>query len=240
VAAVAFGSVLWMACVGDDPAPSPGVAADGERGGRCFANGTCNGGGLSCTDGLCVLPGDPNPGTDASTTPADGGTEASVGDGSSGEAASEAGDDDAGACPPPAHTPKVVQCNTSNLDPCGYPEVCCTTQGTCSSTGSCAGGNEHVCESSADCFAGANTECCMTFSGSLTTVAKCPSGITSFTKTTCVQKGKCGSTGNGAVLCGKTADCPDPTTICRAVAVDLGNAASPRIRTITVGVCAPK
>jgi hypothetical protein len=61
---VVLGIAAGSACVGDDPSTTP-TSASGDRGGSCFANGTCNGGGLVCVDGYRLLPGDPSRGPDA-------------------------------------------------------------------------------------------------------------------------------------------------------------------------------
>lgn len=70
--ALIVGSLVVVACVGDDPAvTSSGAAAQGSLDNACFANGTCSDG-LTCSvvqgTSKCVPPGDAAAAADASSS----------------------------------------------------------------------------------------------------------------------------------------------------------------------------
>ena len=237
-----IGLAVGSACVGDDPAPvTVAEHPQGERGGSCFPNMTCNGGGLACIDGFCLLPGDPVPVADGGTDGASGEGSIAVDAGGEGGSGGEAGLDGATSpCgPPPRHDAGVLQCNTQNNAPCinigANGQTCCGTPGTCTSPGTCADtAGLMACESSADCFDPNQPECCLFDNGFIGAAGTCPMPITIPTYAKCVVGGTCVGM-KGAQLCTVGDVCPGGQT-CKAVALDIG-VAGQRKRTITVGIC---
>lgn len=130
---------MWLACVGDDPAPGPGATnADGgvpmgDRLGPCFPDGKCKEG-LVCRDGaVCLRPEEPPP------TP-DGGAPADSG----GDAASDAGNL---ACP--VRAPDLTKRPPCIGAPsgCGADQVCCPDG--CGAPESCTGAR--LCDTRQHC-----------------------------------------------------------------------------------------
>jgi hypothetical protein len=224
-------ALVWSACVGDDPSLGGSGAADGERGGNCFANNTCNGGGLACIDHLCVLPGDGEAGVDGSK----------VGDSATSDA-SDGGADvgpEAAACltAPTVRTTVGPQCYAGgSLSKCAMSSatpVCCVGTETCTALGSCnAVDRPHQCESAEHCPAG--TVCCMSPVVQLPGGSTCPPSIpASQFRQTIFQADCTGFTR----LCSSSDPCPGPL---RCLATEVGlQGTGADVLTITVGICVP-
>ena len=227
---------VGSACVGDDPTPAERPV--GERGGSCFPNMTCNGGGLTCIDGFCLLPGDPTAdggaGDAASdgAAPGDGAMPADGGGGDAGGDAAEAG------CGLPSPKGNQLQCNTADMTSCLVPQVCCTQTGQCGPTTTCpAQMHPHGCESHAECMqiSPNKPDCCLLSAQVNSAAGACPT-VQGFSETTCVAAGGCA--GLGTVVCGAASDCTDPTKTCKSVTTVLAEGTT-LARPIKLGICVP-
>lgn len=189
-------SFAVMACVGDDP-PSPisGIA-QGELGGACFANGTCNGG-LACNAGKCAA-------TSSSSS-------ASSSSSSSGAPIDTIPDSGTNADTGPVG-PLVCKFQTTSY-PCKDPTppvACFGDTQTCTLTG-CGGASDlrWECNSARQCN---NTVCCIaTDKATVAAGANCAEGtllmkVGAVAGPTCVASLACPA--GTAQLCQANADCP--------------------------------
>lgn len=223
--------LVASACVGDDPAVTTGTAKpDGERGGKCFPNNTCNGAALSCIDGVCILPGDL---VDGGVAGSEGGIDGSTQtDAAAGDGGADATIDS--ACPPPPTTAGEVACNGAVAKCTPSPgSGCCTSTGTCANA--CAGASKfHLeCDGPGDC-PGANPICCLTRANGAFALppGQCPAKLVDFYSTACVQaKASCAG---GLSFCSDTDPCAGGST-CRSMDVDVGDPTVPK--TLRFGVC---
>jgi hypothetical protein len=115
-------AALWIACVGDDPAPAGGAGV-GDHGERCFADRKCKEGLVCVQETTCLRPGDTLDGG-SSGSDGGGGTDAVAG----GSASVPEG----GACTEIASTDQHFECPLED----GGKETCAqATKGCCLGAG---------------------------------------------------------------------------------------------------------
>ncbi len=193
--AVAAG-VGWLACIGDDPS-SDGAKPQGELGGTCFPNKSCNAG-LRCFQDVCV------PENDGAVL--DGASGDALSDAST-EGAADAGDAADAGCDAQPRSSLRTACPgvTGNECPAGQDTCCgdvsCSTMSAanCSVTANAA----WECSTSFECSTTLAKVCCMT--AALTTTTACPPLEATPTSAVLCIAGSC--SGGAHRLCATAAEC---------------------------------
>jgi hypothetical protein len=214
IVAIAFGSLVVAACVGD--ATPPAAAAQGELDGACFANGTCNPGlacGVVSGAAKCVLAGDASPGDSSPGT--DSGNDSGL--------------------PVCSFTPTTYPC------PNGPPGAACYGATQTCSLSLCSGTNDlrWSCFSPNQC---STLACCLSPSnGTLSAGKSCAQGAIAIPASatagaSCAASAACAL--DDIQLCQFNSQCPQGQ-VCSAVKlVSLGDAGTGSLNGVTIGACA--
>lgn len=233
---VLFGASLaaiTAACVDDDAALSTNTTGQGQEGGPCFANNTCNPG-LECAvisgSAKCRKTDGGSSGTTTSSSGSTSGSTSSSGSLIDADAPTDSGTDSG-----------PTACSfTATKFPCGGdnpPTACYGATQSCTITG-CGGVDDirWTCNSPKEC---GGIACCLAkTAGTAKPDTKCANGSLQMTAGTttgsvCGVEAKCGET--ELQLCATSADCPSPEQ-CKPVIV---TGAGASFNGQTLGVCTP-
>ena len=216
------------ACVGDDPATTPGEpqpdpsVPEGHLNGKCTADKKCLED-LECVRGVICLPRE-----DGGTSTTDGG---GGGDGSTTDATSSSDDAEAGpvSCTAYSGAPTAgeVTCGTGYCPANSTTKCCMSAQGEPMCQSQCST-KKFACDAPADC---AGSVCCLRLNAPITAASACASGVaySTFNETQCLE---C-INANEYRICSADTDCLGVAGAPKCVQVDVKNADFKK----TIGVC---